>query len=328
MPEDSPVMIRDGYVPIIDLGLDRSEHPGRRTAVAAAIGDACASSGFLVVVGHAIPADVITGIRAAAAEFFALPTELKVNVAASPLDPLKRGFVLQTLRHEQFYMNRLGEPRLRTELDNELGDNLLMPNRWPDIPDFRERYLAYHRAVESFAGELMRLFALSLGLPREYFDGRIDRHMSPLTTNYYPAQELAPLPGELRNEQHRDWSAVTILYQDDAPGGLQVLHPSDDWIDVPPVPGSFVINLGRIMAMWTNDRWASTLHRVVNPQRADAHRDRISIGLFLHPNPEILVEPVETCIEPGEPPHHQPVLSGDFFLSRAKRAMSGAAVAS
>jgi isopenicillin N synthase-like dioxygenase len=110
-----------------------------------------------------------------------------------------------------------------------------------------------------------------------------------------------------------------VLYQDDGPGGLQVRDRRGEWVDVPPVPGSFVVNLGRLMSVWTNDRWESTLHRVVHPPRALAHRDRVSIAFFYHPNPDLTMTTIPTCAgAEGAPP---PVVSGEFFLRMARRAV-------
>jgi isopenicillin N synthase-like dioxygenase len=124
----------------------------------------------------------------------------------------------------------------------------------------------------------------------------------------------------LRNDAHTDFGTVTVLYQDDAPGGLQVQHRDGRWLDVPPVPGSFVVNLGRLMTLWTNDRWASTVHRVVNPPPDQSHLDRISIAFFHQPNPDAAIACIPTCADADNPPRHAPVRSGNYFLSKSRRA--------
>ena len=111
-----------------------------------------------------------------------------------------------------------------------------------------------------------------------------------------------------------------MLYQDDAPGGLQVRDETGKWLDVPPIEGSFVINLGQLMTMWTDGRWASTVHRVVNPPREQAHRDRISVAFFHQPNPDALISTIPTCGSSGGPARHPEMTSGEYFLAKSRRA--------
>jgi isopenicillin N synthase-like dioxygenase len=270
------------YIPIVDLGFDGPSVP-TATPATDVIARACRTSGFFVITGHGVQQQVVDDVYTKLRQFFTQPIGEKLAVAARLDDPLLRGYI-PGQRHEQFYVNRLGE--LSAHDQAVLDERLQGPNRWPDIAGLREAVLRYYAAMEDLAARLAALFALSLDLDRDWFAGSFDRHMSPLVGNYYPAQPLPPPAGSLRNAQHRDWCAFTILYQDDAPGGLQVLHNDGRWIDVAAVPQSFVINIGRLMARWTGGAWTSTVHRVVNPPPAQAHRDRISVPFFYHPNPD------------------------------------------
>jgi isopenicillin N synthase-like dioxygenase len=101
---------------------------------------------------------------------------------------------------------------------------------------------------------------------------------------------------------------------EDKPGGLQVSSRDGGWVDVPVIPGCFIVNIGDLMARWTNDRWVSTLHRVVNPpQEAYSRSRRQSIVYFHNPNYDARVEAIETCTEPGESPRYEPITSGDYL---------------
>ena len=112
----------------------------------------------------------------------------------------------------------------------------------------------------------MRLFAVGLDLPANHFDPLIDESPSAMRAINYPAHDVAPQPGQLRAGAHTDYGTMTILRQDDAPGGLEVRSPHDARrVPIPSVPGAFVVNVGDLLARWTNDRWRSTMHRVVNP---------------------------------------------------------------
>ncbi|GES33549.1 2-oxoglutarate and iron-dependent oxygenase domain-containing protein [Streptomyces angustmyceticus] len=333
----SPITVVDGYVPVIDLASALGGDAADRRAVADAIGETCETSGFLVVVGHGVPAETLTRMYDATREFFALPQEQKEALRSDARDPLMRGFGRKgslaasnadaTVEEERarpdlsetFTYNRLGDPG-DTSLPPTAGAGLRLPNKWPALPGFEDAYRAYYARMEDLAVEIMRLFALALRLPEDWFDAKVDRHMTNLTANYYPAQPVAPDPGQLRKGVHSDWGSLTLLYQDDAPGGLQVRDKNGDWLDVPVIPGSFVVNIGDLMAIWTNDTWVSTVHRVVNPPREFSHRERFSMPFFHQPNFDTLIECIPTCTGPDTPPKYAPVLSGEYIMDKFRRA--------
>jgi isopenicillin N synthase-like dioxygenase len=108
-------------------------------------------------------------------------------------------------------------------------------------------------------------------------------------------------------------------------GGLQIVGPDGNWRDVPPVPGAFVINIGDLMARWTNDRWVSTLHRVVNPAGPAAMARRQSFAFFHQPNWHQAIECLPTCLAPGEKPKYEPVFSGPYLMSKFQSTVKPAA---
>ncbi|MFF3878145.1 isopenicillin N synthase family dioxygenase [Streptomyces sp. NPDC001978] len=338
----APVTLVDGYVPVIDLTGARSGDSQRRAEVAETIDKTCRTSGFLVIVGHGVQEQAITDMYRATREFFALPDAAKAALLADPADPLMRGFgrkgslaasnpdaAVESERalpdvSETFTVNRLGEPEGSRSLPSDAAPGLRTPNRWPDLPGFAEAYRAYYTEMERLAVELMRLFALGLDLPENWFDDKIDRHMTNLTANYYPEQPVPPAPGQLRKGVHRDWGSLTILYQDNGTGGLQVLdRTARRWLDVPVVEGSFVVNIGDLMAIWTNDTWVSTVHRVVNPPRDKADNKRYSVPFFHQPNYDALIECIVTCTDEDNPPRHEPVRSGEYIMGKFSRAYGG-----
>jgi hypothetical protein len=104
------------------------------------------------------------------------------------------------------------------------------PNRWPEcLPEFKEVYVEYFQRMTKLAGDLMRLSALALDLPENYFVDKIDRPVSKLAARLYPEQTQAPLPGQLRAAAHTDYGTVTILKPGNAPGGLQVSDRDGAW---------------------------------------------------------------------------------------------------
>jgi isopenicillin N synthase-like dioxygenase len=194
-------------------------------------------------------------------------------------------------------------------------------NRWPEQqPEFRVALESYYRAAERLAGQLMNIFATALELPENFFAPMIDRHISDLCLNHYPAQARAPLPGQLRAGAHTDYGSLTIVAPSNAPGGLQVMAPSGTWESVPWIQGGFVVNIGDLMAQWTNDRWVSTMHRVVNPPRtAGGDGRRLSIVFFHQPNGDAVIEALPTCVAEGAAPLYAPTTSGEHLTMKVNR---------
>jgi isopenicillin N synthase-like dioxygenase len=336
-PEAGPVAMVGGFVPVVDLGQWYADD-GQRQALALAIGRACEVSGFLVIVNHGMPPEVIARLDRATRAFFAQPRGVKELLAADPRDFLMRGYgsgegadgsspgtggageVRVEVGHlETFVMNRLGEPGLTGPVPAGADPSLYARNRWPLLPGFREAYLAFYAVAERLAMEIMRIFALALDLPEGWFDDKFDRHMTSLAANFYPSRALAP-GVRLRKGEHTDWGTLTILHKDESAAGLEVLDRSGQWHEVPAVAGSLVINLGDLMTVWTNDRWASTVHRVVYPRGADAERERYSVAFFHQPNHDALIECIPACAGRDRPPRHPPVRFGDYLSGKARRA--------
>ena len=175
--------------------------------------------------------------------------------------------------------------------------------------------------MEELSARLMRLFALGLDLPERFFDDKIDRHISHLQANLYPDQDVPPQLDQLRAGAHSDYGSLTVLRQENKPGGLQVKAADGTWSDVETVPHSFVINIGDLMAYWTNDRWRSTLHRVVNPPReAFGSSARISLVFFHQPNHDASVECLPSCVDAGHPAQYAPTTSGAHLLAKINKS--------
>ena len=191
------------------------------------------------------------------------------------------------------------------------GGRFFTPNLWPERPaGLRSLWEAYYREMERVAGTLMKIFALALELPEDFFARKIDRHITIFAAMYYPPVTAAPRPGQLRSGAHTDYGSLTIVHTDTDVGGIEVLTTGRDWTRVPHLPGSFIVNLGDLMAEWTNDRWVSTFHRVGLPGPADVGRDRLSMIFFHQPNYDAAIECLPTCTGPGNPPRYARITSG------------------
>jgi isopenicillin N synthase-like dioxygenase len=306
-------------VPVIDLaGSD----------VPRAIDAACREIGFLIIGNHGVPDSIVESTFAAARAFFRQPAEEKLRCMAA--DGRIRGYLApgkQALARsrgdqsppdllERFRMGRFDVPD--DAYHRARAATWFVPNIWPAQPaGFADSLKTYFSAMEALADRLMRLFAPALELPPAFFDDKIDRHISNMYINYYPAQPVPPEPGQLRAGAHTDYGSLTILAST-AALGLQVRDGAGNWHDVAPPPGTFVVNLGDLMAQWTNDRWVSTMHRVVNPPRAAAETDRMSLVFFHQPNDDALIECLPSCCA-NAPPKYAPVTSGEHQALKLRR---------
>lgn len=319
-------------LPIIDLAAFDRGDPTARGLVVAAVDRACRDIGFLLVGGHGVPDDVIRRMHDLSADFFAQPLSYKKRMEvpahqdlgwkgqgdsylADTLTPDENGPTAQDWK-ESFGMGPIHFPADPTPQEKIYASCNIYPER---PAGFAQAYEDYYAHMERVADSIMRIFAAGLGLDECYFADKIDRHISVLAAHHYPAQVSAPAPGQIRAGAHTDFGSLTILHTGDNPGGLQVRNSEGAWQDVVPEPGLFVVNIGDLMAQWTNDRWVSTLHRVVNPPAARAHLARQSITFFHQPNYHAAIECLPGCSGPADPPKYPPVFSGEHLAMKLAR---------
>lgn len=195
----------------------------------------------------------------------------------------------------------------RTPLPDE--EWIYSPSLWPaGVPELRTTWMAYYRSLSAVAERLLRVMALALELPEAYFEPLVDRPITSMRAIRYPA---ATDPGEaLRAGAHSDYGTFTILRTDAVPG-LEIEGPDGAWLAVGPDPDHFVVNLGDTIAQWTNDRWRSTVHRVV-----PAVEPRQSFAFFHMANWDAVIECLPTCLGPGETPRHEPVQAGPWLMRK------------
>jgi isopenicillin N synthase-like dioxygenase len=284
----------------------------------------CRETGFLVLAGHGVPQATIRAVWDAAQEFFAQPPEEKAKVAAKPGDPYgwlgpdrealarSRGEDTPPDLKESFN----GGPLTRPEglSDPDAYAFCYVPTPWPDLPGFREAWEAYHRALEDLAARVMRAMAAALGLPEDHFDACLTAPVSALRALHYPPTPPSTLPGQQRAGAHTDYGSLTILLPQPGSRGLEIKDPhTGAWTEVAAPPGTFVVNIGDLMARWTADRWVSTLHRVVARPGQPA---RQSLAFFHQPDWEAEIAPLDGSDA------YPPVRSGPYL--RAKFTLAGA----
>ncbi len=320
-------------VPVIDLSSARAGGAAARRRAAAAIDTACREIGFFAIDGHGVPERVVNDLRRVAHEFFALPAAAKL-ATRHPVAGTNRGYhpaggeALSTANDapappdlkEFFHVGPVdvGADAYYTSAE---GRQHFTPNVWPAVPaGFQRAASVYYRAMSELARSLMRLAALALDVDETFFDDKIDRSIGTMRLNYYPAQTGLPAPGQLRAGAHTDYGGFTILSGEDVPGGLQIRARDGRWVDVATLPTRFVVNIGDLLMRWTNDRWLSNLHRVVNPPAGDGP-PRLSVAFFHHPNYDVTIE----CLASQGAARHPPVRSGDYRdLKYAKTGLAAA----
>ena len=293
-------------LPIIDVSGLRSADAADRKAVSQALRGACLDKGFLYLTGHGISTELRDAVFRETASFFDLPVEEKekINLTKSSCNRGYEPFQGQSLDptaqpdlKEGFYSGREipeDDPRVIASKFNH------GPNQWPEAqPGFQPVMEDYHARMVELGRLVMRGIALSLGLEESHFDTFCKDEIATLRLLHYPPQPANPDPGEMGCGEHTDFGTLTFLMQDDC-GGLQVRDDQAGWIHAEPVPDTYVVNLGDMMARWTNDTYHSTLHRVVNT----SGRERYSVPFFYMGNPDYPVRCIETCLEEGDEPKY------------------------
>ena len=312
-------------VPVIDLG--DPDAPAR-------IDRACRQVGFFQIVGHGMDPAVEIAAWDLAVEFFALPEAEKLALAIPEGDAYGYGpFAVERLAasrgertppdlKETFSVGPFQPP---VDLDDPAAAFVYSANRWPpSLPDMPAVFRAYYDALAALVERVMSLMALGLGLPANAFAPAIDRHTSALRALHYPdLRGHGVEPGQLRAGAHSDYGTLTLLRQDDAPGGLQVRDVAGEWHDVPPAEGAYVVNVGDALERWTNDAWRSTLHRVVvPPSDADRSCERHSMAFFHNANWDAVIECIPTCLAPGDAPRYEPIRAGRHLMDKFRSTQS------
>ena len=319
------------HIPVIDLAPFISGDSGARAQAAMELGWAAQTLGFAVVAGHGIDPITGTALRDTALGFFDLPLEEKM-VIRRPKNDQNRGYIPygeETLARmaggdsppdykEVFAMGPDSVPD-EPYFTGPASYPSFAPNLWPTAPEnLRSRMLAYWNSMETLMRILAEALAISLSLPADTFADILDHtHTSQLRLLHYPAVRGDPKPGQLRAGAHTDVGMMTILRNDPVPGGLQIKKRDGGWIDAPAVDDSFILNIGDLLMRWSNDRLVSTAHRVVLPP-VDAGEDsrRLSIGFFVGPRYNAMVECLPTCCSLDDLPRYAPISVHDYRTNR------------
>lgn len=306
-------------IPVIDFGPFLTGDLAARQAVAREIGSACRNIGFFYLSNHGISPALRERTFAEAKRFFDQPLAAKMAVDIEK-SPCHRGYFKmggENLDPEK--QTEAGDLKEGIKIGRDLAaDHALVraglplhgANLWPEnLPGWQGAMQSYFDALTGLGRQIMHAFALSLDLDECHFDRDLTDPMATLGPLHYPPQQGAITEKQIGAGAHTDFGCLTILAQD-MNGGLQVKNAAGTWIDAPPLADAFVINIGDMMARWTNDLFASTQHRVVNV----SGKERYSIPFFFDPNYMARVEALPSCVGPGRPAKFKPTTSGQHLL--------------
>ena len=310
-------------IPLVDLAgnVDPARPVARETA--RALYDALSSIGFAYIAGHNVSVAKRDAAFAASREFHASSIERKQSLAINAAHRGYMGMATSTIVTSS--VAKVTRPNMSESLMvmHELpaddpgllaGKPMQGPNQWPDwLPDVKPRIQAYIAEVDALSRYVVQLIALSLDLPAHALDHHFAHPTTFLRMLHYPPQP-ADESEQIGSAPHTDYGIITLLAQDDS-GGLQVRPRGGDWIDAPPIPNTYVLNVADMLARWTNDRFVSTPHRVINRSGGD----RYSLPYFFDPAMDALIECLPTCTDATHPPLYPPVRYGDYLMERLNR---------
>jgi isopenicillin N synthase-like dioxygenase len=303
-------------IPVVDLAPYLAGAPGARAAAAHSVAHALETIGFFAITGHGVSQPVVRSALDQARAFFALPLEEKLAVR---ITPAHRGYMPMSDQHrveaarpnlsESFLV---GSELAADDPDVIAGKPLHGPNRWPTRPPgLRSAMEAHYGGMLALGLRLVDLFETALETPDGFFRACYQRPMAFVRALHYPPAPAVRPADQFGAAPHSDFGFLTIVAQDGV-GGLQVRRRDGQWLDAPSTPDTFVVNVGDMMMRWTNDRFLSTLHRVINPPAAD----RYSLAFFFDPQFETKVACLPSCRSAANPPRYPETSWGEFLTAR------------
>lgn len=297
-------------IPIVDIGalIDGSDPQ----QVARQIGDICENIGFLYIKNHGVDKQLIQQVYAQAEAFFALSMEEKQQLSIEHSGQTLRGYIPMYGENVDPENTRDFKECFDLGLHEEEVSPFFGPNLMPETPAlFKQTFERYHAEMMTLARKLISAIALSLDLPADYFEQLQTKPITIQRLLHYPPQSGEITLEEIGIGAHTDYGFLTILSQD-ANGGLQVQNKDGLWVSAPPVEDTFIVNIGDLVQTFTNDRYTSTMHRVINT----SGNERYSIPFFIDLDFDATVSVVPTCISATQPAKYAPYTCGQHKYKR------------
>lgn len=309
-------------LPLIDMSGVRQGDLASIQRAGDSIRRACSEIGFFYIINHGVSQAVIDRAMAAAKVFFAFPAEVKRQVAVNKRHrgwhALGGALMYQATKPDFKEFFSIGLELPEDDPSVQAGEALRGPNQWPAfMPELESALADYYAEIGKTGADLLVAVATGLGIDSDFFSGKYLKPLQRTQMVYYPPHPPVAEADQFGVAPHTDYGCITLLHQDDS-GGLQVRElGSNSWIDATPVPGSLVVNVGDLLAHWSNNRFRSTLHRVIN----QSGHERYSIATFFDPTYSAVVDPCDLGVDSTDS-LYPPVAAGDYILKRIDDSMA------
>ena len=299
--------------------LDIRRYDADRSAFVSELGAAYRQFGFCCISGHGIARELVDGAYQAFEGFFALPTQTKMKYHV-PGSGGARGytpFKVETAKDSRYPdLKEFWHIGREIPRDSRFAD-VMPPNLWPEeVPQFKPCGYGLYEALDQLGSRVLRALALHIGLPEHYFDDKTEQGNSILRPIHYPPITEANIPN-VRAGAHEDINFITLLVGASAEG-LEVLSEGE-WLPVTTEGDAIVVNIGDMLQRLSNHVYPSTSHRVVNPQNGNARKPRYSVPFFLHPNPDVVLDPLPECVTSDNPSRYDTSLTSHEYLMQRLR---------
>jgi isopenicillin N synthase-like dioxygenase len=306
-------------IPLVDLSKFVHGTADEKMAFVAELGKAFHEVGFVGVVNHQVPKDLIDKFYAASKAFFSQPVATKRKYEIQGLAG-QRGYTSYGKEHAK--QSTVADLKEFYQIGQYVSQDHPLKSEYPDNPHvdeiegFSEYSEKLYKGFEGAGGHLLRAIALHLGLEEDYFEEKIKDGNSILRTIHYPPITEEPRTA-IRAEQHEDINLITLLVGASA-GGLQLLSSQNEWLDIVPEDDEIVINVGDMLQRLTNNYLKSTTHRVINPPRELWHVPRLSIPFFLHPKSSMDLSCLSSTVTEENPLHYEAITAGEYLNERLR----------
>lgn len=306
-------------IPLVDLEKYTQGSAEDQKQFVAELGNAFHQYGFVGVINHGIPKELVERFYDESKSFFSLPRNVKSKYEVPGLAG-QRGYTSFGKEHAK--QSDVGDLKEFYQIGQEVLDGDQIKSEYPDNvevsekPDFLASGIALYKAFENSGSHLLRAIAEHLDLGSDYFDPKIRNGNSILRSIHYPPIVKEP-DSAIRAEQHEDINLITLLVGASA-GGLQILNLDNEWLDVVPEGDEIVVNVGDMLQRLTNNYLISTTHRVVNPPKEQWHVPRLSIPFFLHPRSEMDLTCLDSCVTEERPLAYEPITAGEYLDERLR----------
>lgn len=309
----------DRAIPVVDLSKFVNGNADERQQFVLDLGKAFHEVGFVGVINHGVPQQIVDDFYDASKEFFSLPVEVKKRHEVSGLAG-QRGYTSFGKEHAK--QSKVADLKEFFQIGQFVASDHPLKSEYPDnvfvdeVPRFSQLGKDLYQAFEKSGAQLLRAIALYLDLDENYFDKHIEKGNSILRAIHYPPITQEP-ESAIRAEQHEDINLITLLVGASA-GGLQILTAEDEWVDAIPGENEIVINVGDMLQRLTNNFLKSTTHRVINPPRHLWHVPRLSIPFFLHPKSDMDLSCLSSCVTENNPLQYEPITAGEYLEERLR----------